>query len=184
MQVEDSAFIIKPFFAHPSVMMRKQILDKLPYVYNENYRYSQDLELWGRLFFLTKFYNLPEVLLQYRKSSEQVTKRKKEEQLQNARYIRRSFLKKLIKEEFSEDFSFNSFNLSTYRQLKDYLVRLNCLSSKGLESHLVCIYRSLPRRNRLLIIGDVVKDLFMHRIHFRSFGGFLLSFRESSASYI
>ena len=54
------------YIAHPSVMMRKALLDKYNLRYNPDYKHCEDLELWSRMIFLTKFHNIMEVLLMYR----------------------------------------------------------------------------------------------------------------------
>ena len=51
-------------FIHPSVMVRKELFDKVGY-YNENYRYVQDYELWGRVVPKFKTANIPEYLMEY-----------------------------------------------------------------------------------------------------------------------
>ncbi len=56
----------KNYIAHPSVMIRKELLDKYNLRYNPDYKHCEDLELWSRLIFLTKFRNIMEVLLMYR----------------------------------------------------------------------------------------------------------------------
>jgi len=53
-------------FAHPTVMIRKSILDKFNLKYNEEYKNSQDYELWVRLSKYTKVANISKVLLKYR----------------------------------------------------------------------------------------------------------------------
>jgi glycosyltransferase involved in cell wall biosynthesis len=51
---------------HPAVMFRKKSLERINF-YNENYRTSQDYEMWFRAKAAgLKFYNLPKCLLRYR----------------------------------------------------------------------------------------------------------------------
>lgn len=50
---------------HPSVFIRRRLLSKVG-GYNEQFRYSQDYELWSRLIVETRFHNLQEPLLKYR----------------------------------------------------------------------------------------------------------------------
>lgn len=51
-------------FYHPSVIIRSEIFKQN--LYNENYLYAEDLELWQRLLQITKAYNLNDNLLFYR----------------------------------------------------------------------------------------------------------------------
>lgn len=60
-------------FAHPTVMIRKQILDHNDLKYNEDYSNSQDYELWEKLSHVTKMANLQKPLLRYRVSSYSIT---------------------------------------------------------------------------------------------------------------
>lgn len=53
-------------FAHPSVIIRKSILDQHNLKYNEDFLRAQDFELFSRLINYTKASNLNEVLLKYR----------------------------------------------------------------------------------------------------------------------
>ena len=64
--IEDSAIrksmiTINPFI-HGSVMVRKSIITEVG-GYNENFKYVQDYELWGRIANLCRLKNIPEVLL-------------------------------------------------------------------------------------------------------------------------
>ena len=58
---------------HPSIMMRKTVLDQLDCIYNEKYRTSQDLDLWERLSKHTKLSNTSEVLFCYRNHPNQIS---------------------------------------------------------------------------------------------------------------
>lgn len=54
-------------FLHPSVMIRKAMLDKLEIGYEEPFKYaSEDLALWMKLCRVTRLANLPDVLMEYR----------------------------------------------------------------------------------------------------------------------
>src|SRR5213593_1153697 len=60
--------------AHPSVMMRRELLDRLGY-YRPNAIHVEDYDLWIRAAEVTGVANLPEVLLQYRVSADSVSSR-------------------------------------------------------------------------------------------------------------
>lgn len=49
-------------FVHGSVMIRREVFENIGY-YNEDFKYIQDYELWPRIANKYKTYNLPEVLL-------------------------------------------------------------------------------------------------------------------------
>jgi glycosyltransferase involved in cell wall biosynthesis len=61
------------YIAHPSVMMRKSIIDKYELRYNPDYKHCEDMELWSRMILLTKFHNIMEVLLMYRISGNNIS---------------------------------------------------------------------------------------------------------------
>jgi len=58
--------------AHPSVMFRKSVLDKVGY-YNPKYAPADDYELYFRIGAISEFGNLPEVLLTYRARTSSIT---------------------------------------------------------------------------------------------------------------
>jgi len=51
---------------HPSVIMRAVSIEKYALYYDENIRYAQDYELWGRALACVQFANLDQILLQHR----------------------------------------------------------------------------------------------------------------------
>lgn len=73
---------IQNCIAHPSVMFRRSLLKLRNPLYNEDYRYSQDYELWQFLILNgQKFHTLEETLLLYRRSGSQITRARREEQV-------------------------------------------------------------------------------------------------------
>ena len=69
--------------AHPTVMFRKSLLELREPIYNEEYIYSQDYELWS--FLILKghmLHTMDEVLLLYRKSPAQISTAKRAKQAQ------------------------------------------------------------------------------------------------------
>jgi glycosyltransferase involved in cell wall biosynthesis len=71
-QIVSSVFYRCPF-AHPTVMIRKDSLLKLEEFYREDYKHSEDYDLWSRLVFLGTCKNIPEFLLNYRVHGRQVS---------------------------------------------------------------------------------------------------------------
>lgn len=64
---------------HSTVMFRKNIVSRLG-GYNENICRAQDYELWYRLSKVTKIFQVQEVLVLWRKTSENISSRAREEQ--------------------------------------------------------------------------------------------------------
>jgi glycosyltransferase involved in cell wall biosynthesis len=69
---------------HPTVMMRRSVLEQSGCMYREEARHSEDTDLWSRLLGHTRFANIPEVLLDYRVHDRQVT-------VEHAAQVRRVF---------------------------------------------------------------------------------------------
>lgn len=75
--------------AHPTVMMRRRILEQLDSpLYESSYKHAEDYRLWVRLSGITRIANLKEVQLLYRQHSEQITRTRGSEQLKQANRIR------------------------------------------------------------------------------------------------
>ena len=53
-------------FCHPTVMIRKKVLEQNDLMYDETFLYGEDGDFWLRLLKKTKGYNIPEKLLRYR----------------------------------------------------------------------------------------------------------------------
>lgn len=81
--------------AHSSVMMRKQVLDKLPVAYNVSKEPAEDYDLWVRLVGIGKLHNLQEVLLNYRVHNTQVSQKRRQQQIESALASRLQILENL-----------------------------------------------------------------------------------------
>jgi glycosyltransferase involved in cell wall biosynthesis len=64
--------------AHPSVVFRRKVFKDAGLTYDPGFPGAEDYELWTRAIFLTKFANIPETLLFYRRHSQQVTQSKQQ----------------------------------------------------------------------------------------------------------
>ena len=85
--------IISNSIAHPSVMFRKNLLELRSPLYNEDFIYSQDYELWQFLILKgVEFHTLDEALLLYRKSSGQISSAKKQTQVALFKQAHRSLI--------------------------------------------------------------------------------------------
>jgi glycosyltransferase involved in cell wall biosynthesis len=69
-------------FTHPTVMLRRDVLEQHHFRYDESFRTAQDYELWSRLLMHTKGANLREPLLRYRLRNG-ISKTNKPDQLAN-----------------------------------------------------------------------------------------------------
>lgn len=62
-------------FAHPAVMIRKNVLTKYHIRYSDKYKYVEDYALWVKLKDITEFANIPEMLLYHRFHNQQIGKK-------------------------------------------------------------------------------------------------------------
>lgn len=69
--------------SHPSVMIRKKILDEYSIQYDASREPAEDYTMWVRLLSLGELHNLQEVLLEYRLYGNQVSRKRAEEQKKN-----------------------------------------------------------------------------------------------------
>lgn len=68
---------------HPSVMIRKKVLDDFSFQYDTSKEPTEDYDLWVRLLSLGKLHNIQEVLMEYRVYSNQVSRKRAKEQKKN-----------------------------------------------------------------------------------------------------
>jgi glycosyltransferase involved in cell wall biosynthesis len=74
--------------AHPTVILRRELMVKFGWHYDEAYPHVEDYELWSRISRQAKICNIPEVLLHYRISPGQITRHYSSEQNRLAGSIR------------------------------------------------------------------------------------------------
>ena len=82
------AFLSNNYCSHPSLILRKEFLNRYKLNYNEEYYYSADFDLCARGFQYFRVQNIPDVLLQYRSHATQISTAKFTEQQYNADTIR------------------------------------------------------------------------------------------------
>lgn len=94
---ENKSWLIREScFAHPTVMMRRNILITNNICYNSDYKNAEDYKMWIDLVEYGDFYNIQEILLKYRLSYTQITQCYNTEQIKNARRCRREYLSYLL----------------------------------------------------------------------------------------
>jgi len=73
---------------HPSAMFRKSMLDKYGVSYNENYIKAQDYGIWTQCSRFGYIKMIPQILLKYRKSEQQISTKEKNNQDDDAKKVR------------------------------------------------------------------------------------------------
>lgn len=82
-------------FAHPTVMLRKAVLDQHALRYDTRFVRAQDYALWAAVAEHCQLANLPQPLLRYRVHEAQVTRSDAETQMLGARAVREAQLARL-----------------------------------------------------------------------------------------
>ena len=78
-------------FLHPSLIIRKEILEEINY-YDENYRYASDYDLMCRIVQRGNAINLPDVLMKYRHHKQQISSQHAKQQAHYADQIRLNYI--------------------------------------------------------------------------------------------
>lgn len=97
------SLLLKNILAHPTTMLRKSFLSKHQITYKE-YPYAEDYKLWSDIAIAGGgFYVIPEILLRYRCTPQQISYIKREEQSNTALQIKNEILEYFILNQFSSD---------------------------------------------------------------------------------
>ena len=123
-------------FAHPAVVVRKELVQKYQLEYNENYKHAEDYELWSRIIDYTKISNIPKVLLHYRMHPESASKKNSLEQTKNSDKVRLKLLNKLgITPNFVELDIHRRFIRPDHLNPKDFISQLEIWFNKILSAN-------------------------------------------------
>jgi glycosyltransferase involved in cell wall biosynthesis len=80
-------------FCHPSVMIRKAVLDEFNLKFQKEYIHAEEYKLWTEILSVTKCHNLKEILLKYRFHSSQISQVHLVKQLEITQKIQIEYLK-------------------------------------------------------------------------------------------
>ena len=136
-------------FIHSSVMLRKNLLNEYKLKYNPEFRYTQDYELWTRCAKVGRLANLPEVLVRYRVSNQQIGCRHKNQQTDLADSIRICELKNL-----GADFSDEDYQL--HKRISLYTVDCSREFVRRSEKWLLYIRKLLSDKTSNNIVADII----------------------------
>lgn len=131
--------------AHPSVMMRRSIIEKHKLMYRDQYPHAEDYDLWVRYSDVVKFANIPEVLLLYRIHDAQVSQAQTNEQKKSSDDIRGEIIHRLIPNALPEEIALHN--------------RIACLDSDALRERLPEARQWLRR----IILMNNMKCMFNRR---------------------
>lgn len=82
------SFLLFNVLSHPSVMMRRAVLDEHGLRYDETFESAEDYDLWTRTSWVSELRNVPDVLLLHRVHPTQISQRGKPRQLKEAAFVR------------------------------------------------------------------------------------------------
>lgn len=124
--------------AHPTVMLRTEVIKKNELYYNPEFKHAEDYEFWVRLVEKTKFSNSPKVLLQYRIHDKQISSTEKAAQQVVAAHVRLFMIEKLgIKPNENELYIHNSIGnklvlkgFDRVQQTEQWIIKLIEANSK------------------------------------------------------
>jgi hypothetical protein len=95
---------------HPTVILRKSVYENAKFLYQEGYDCAEDYKLWTDLATAgCRFANIPEVLLQYRRSDNQVTTTRQEMMQRLGLKIRGEYAEYVMGKIVKEDEKFYDF---------------------------------------------------------------------------
>lgn len=141
----EAALLRGNVFCHNTIMLRKSFLvgNSLSY---KKYDYAEDYKLWcdiagqGGL-----FYVIPEVLVRFRKSTDQISFRKMKEQMETAGRIRNEMLERLL---YGEEYTFP--RREKLVKLAEYLCELNqqrLVSGAAVRGTVALLYEDMKKGN-------------------------------------
>ena len=131
--------IFNSCIAHPTVMMRSNILKNNGLSYDLEYAGAEDYNLWWKIAKVSQIATIPDLLVKYRIHSSQITKKKDE------KYYK--MMIKLMEERFS-DIGFKSSDIEKKVFMKYCLGEYETFSQKDVEELVDCLVHLL-RCNKL-----------------------------------
>jgi glycosyltransferase involved in cell wall biosynthesis len=162
---------------HPSIMMRKSVLDRIGVKYSDKFMHIEDWDLWCRLIPHTKFHNLPDVLIQYRVEGQNISIKNKNSSLERLKLFYTHHLEKLFFD-FNKDYlskhmilSNRFYDGSDIKSLKNYVSFLsNMLREQGHAPRKIKIVIDSKLNNLFFTIADLsVYKAFIFLSYFRMF---------------
>ncbi len=166
-------------FAHPTVMMLREVINLNNIRYNADYKYIEDYQFWIEAAIKNvKMANLDEILLKYRQHPQQVSHQRNREQERSKQRIKLEYLSHYFGESLTpnELISVNKYfdiDLPSKMLILDKLSRINrrhnLFYQKSFDRYIgILIYRNVPRdrlipfRELLKVIGNNVSLKFIN----------------------
>lgn len=133
--------IFSPSFVHPTVMIRKSMLDNNNLKYSETYKHAEDYGFWVNLAKYGKLANLPQTCLNYRRHEGQYTIVFNQEMFQMVKKIQLEYLKN--NNIILTDNDLNFLDLITERRI-NYSDKSQVKEIGAFLSQLPCRFKNSP----------------------------------------
>jgi glycosyltransferase involved in cell wall biosynthesis len=128
-------------FYHPTMMFKKSIL--VENNYDENFEPAEDYDLWTKLIFKMKMYNMEEVLLKYRIHDNQISNRKQELQLKSAAISQMRMFQVLFDSKIDLELFAITFNVKPTIKISDLKAGLIFFKEIKANNAILKIYHKL-----------------------------------------
>lgn len=144
---------------HPSVMLKKEVLYKFKYDINKEP--AEDYDLWTKLIWHGKMYNIQKPLLLYRKHDSQISTTKSIIQMQRYLYSRIELFKSLKydSEKYSDKLLYSFFSLDVSIKRNNFVDILNWLDCIKIKNNSLKIFPKKEFENTL----ELLLNLFLKK---------------------
>ncbi|MEO1590175.1 MAG: glycosyltransferase family 2 protein, partial [Cyanobacteria bacterium J06632_22] len=134
------SLLFRSVLVHPTVVIRRSVMEQLGMAYNPAYVYAQDYALWAELAQQFPLVNLPQVLLQYRCHARQRGQAHQADQQAVADQVRRQQLAHL-------EIAFTASEFECHRQVGTHSVPATVASVEAAEAWLLRLSRYCQDRD-------------------------------------
>ena len=146
-------------FAHPTVMIKSEVLKMNKVKYNPKCEPAEDYEMWTKLSEYGKLANIPDILIKYRRHEYQTTNTRSFEQKEISNKIALNHIKKLSKQNIYSEYYINHKldAVSDYKKYKS----VECDIQKYFEDNKIVLNPKIVfKRERRYCIESLKKDKF------------------------
>lgn len=127
---------------HPTVMLRKEILDNLNLEYSDEFLHVEDYFLWNELMNYTEFYTIQEPLLLLRKRGDSISSLNMNEQIKNASIIKLKSILQLLRikneeliSKYIDYLTFGKISVETHLELDNVYNKVIALVYNKINSY-------------------------------------------------
>jgi hypothetical protein len=119
-----ASLLFESVLAHPSVMMRREMLERHGLRYSMTYRDAEDYGMWFEAAQRFALANVPEVLLQYRKHAQQTVQAQQQVRLAAASRVRREQIERLGLRPAPDEIALHeAISISRFQTTREFITR-------------------------------------------------------------